>query len=223
MKSIEVSADNLLLNYPESVHIKRNADGTYNIYTLMRLPYNQNGDKCNTLLSLRSEQLLWNRDFNMDIELSTESEYIQAFNGRGAALSSIPTKISREILYNLRFSKSAGALVDLMVMNYKEGQMNYNIYEGLENYTIQVNVAGFTSDELSIAVEGGLITVTATPEQETNPIGEKCLVNDFTKSKSKCEIYLPNTEHVSAELKGGVLTLIAPKAIKGERVEIKVA
>ena len=125
-------------------------------------------------------------------------------------------------LYNLSFSKSTDMLVDFNIMNYGDENMKYNIYEDLDRYNVQINVAGFSKDELDVVFDQGVTKVRATPNNCFDSAYGNCLSQEFSRVESECEIYIPNICSIEAELKGGILYLGADKEIVGERIEISV-
>lgn len=201
---------NLVLTKPESVSIKSNCNGLYNLYMLWWAESIDQKEK--SLISLKS----YNVSFNTNIEINRD--YQDVVGGRGVVLHRFLRNY--EMLYNLQFTKNMDILFEFQILNKGDGIMNYNVFEGLENYTVQVNVAGFTRDELSIVLEDGVIRIRTKPISKLNIEEDDCLTKNFDKYKSECEIYLPNVESVDAELKDGILYLNIPKVNKGVKIEL---
>lgn len=221
MTQIMTINSNSRISIPESISIKKNLDNTYNLYALMNSEMTVNGKYANHLIGLKSKNLRFKEDFDFSVDLSSETNYKYANNVRGQRLCSFIDSITREVLYNLKFSKQADILCEFEILNKGEGIMNYNVFEGLDKYTVQVNVAGFTKEELSIVLEDGIIFVKTRPHDMMLRDDEECIAKNFEKCKSDCEIYLPNIESVDAELKDGILYLNVPKVSKGIKIEIK--
>ena len=222
MKSISITDNNYCLNYPEDIHVKRTADGHYNLYALIRTSYTQDGKNCESLLSVKSEQLSWKHDFDMTFGINSKSNVSYLAGKKGGKLYPFTSSITREILYNLSFSKDVETLVQFEIMNNGEGKnMKYNIYEELDRYNVEINVAGFSKDELDVVFDQGVIKVRAIPDKCFDSAYGKCLSQEFSKVESECEIYLPNVCSIEAELEDGILYLGVDKKIVGERIEIK--
>lgn len=97
--------------------------------------------------------------------------------------------------------------------------MNYNIYEGTDNYIVKINVAGVKKEEIKVILEDGIVRVKTNPKiKEIEDMD--IVVEDFKPIKSDCEIYLPNILSVEAKLEDGILILTAPKESKGIKIEI---
>ena len=85
-------------------------------------------------------------------------------------------------------------------------------------YTIRVEVPGFSKDEVSLALEDGILTVTAR-NQEASETPQRKVAQKF-QLPDDVEI-----EGIEAELRDGLLTLTLPKAAPAEpekrTIEIK--
>lgn len=101
--------------------------------------------------------------------------------------------------------------------------MTYNIFETPESFEVQVNVPGFTSDELTVLLEDGIVRVKARPKSVTNDDDREIILQNYEKQKQEVEFYVPNSESAEAELKNGILYITVPKKAKGMKVEIKTA
>lgn len=177
--------------------------------------YTQDDNKVKTLVSVKSENLVW--EYN--IHIMQDNDYIYNHGIRSMLINQ-----TRQILYNFSFKNifnNNDVLVNLTVLNDgKDGFMKYNIYEGLENYTVKVNVAGVKKEEIKVTLENEVIRVKTKPNvNEMEDMNTK--VEMFEPIKGDIEIYLPNVETVDAKLEDGILTLIAPKQSKGVKIEIQ--
>lgn len=199
--------------------IKKNGADTYNLYGLMWWEFQQNGKPTKSLVSIKSNNLKWK--FNMDATGS--SNYIYIRNGNGGIVGSSLTNLTREILYNFTFENimSNDILVELTVLNEgNDGFMKYNIYEGLDNYIVKVNVAGIKKDDIRVTLEDGVVKVRTFPKSQINEEVEARL-EMFEPTNGEVEIYLPNIESVEAKLEDGILVLTAPKVSKGIKIDIQ--
>lgn len=203
----------------ESFTVKKNSLGTYNLYGLMWWEFVENNKPKKSLVSIKSDNLVW--DYNINININEDYTYIK--NGNGYVLGSFLSSITRQILHNFNFYniKNDNVLITFTILNKGEdGSMKYNIYEGLENYIVKINVAGVKKDEIKVVLEEGIIKVRTNPKNQTiEDVDVK--VEMFEPVKDEIEIYLPNIENVEATLEDGILILTAPKKSKGIKIEIK--
>lgn len=208
-----------LSNEFESLSIKKNGLNSYMLYGLMWWTFYQDGKKTKNLVSVKSNNLKWKYNIN----ITEDSEYTHATSGKGYVVASFLTYLTRKILYNFCFENIMGddVLVELTVLNEgKDGFMKYNIYEGLDNYIVKINIAGVKKDEIRVVLEDGVIKVRTTPKiQEVEDVDTK--LEMFEPIKGDVEIYLPNVESVEAKLEDGILTLTVPKEFKGVKIEIQ--
>jgi HSP20 family molecular chaperone IbpA len=206
-------------NQFESMSIKKNNLGTYNLYGLMWWELKQNGKPIKTLVSVKSDNLIWNCDSRYEENL----DYTYIKSGYGGILGSFLSGCTRKMLYNFSFYNimSNDILVTLTILNDgKDGFMKYNIYEGLDDYTVKINVAGVKKEEIKVILEEGIIKVRTNPKiEEMEDVDIK--LEMFEPIKSETEIYLPNIENVDAKLEDGILILTAPKVSKGIKIDIK--
>jgi len=127
------------------------------------------------------------------------------------------------MLYNFTFENINNyndVIFELKILNGKKDEfMNYNIYEGTDNYIVKINVAGVKKEEIKVILEDGIVRVKTNPKiKEIEDMD--IVVEDFKPIKSDCEIYLPNILSVEAKLEDGILILTAPKESKGIKIEI---
>lgn len=202
----------------ESLTIKKTGK-YYSLYGLMWYEFTEDNKKKKALMSVKSNNLKWKYDFTID----QNYDYIYYKSGNGTILGSFLSSITRQILHQFAFTNimSDDVLVTLTILNDgKDGFMKYNIYEGLDNYTIKINVAGVKKEDIRVILEDGIVKVRTNPKVENNDDMEIKL-EMFEPVKSETEIYLPNIESIDAELKDGILVLTAPKVSKGVNIEIK--
>lgn len=203
----------------ESLTIKKNGINTYNLYGLMWYEFKQDGKPIKSLVSVKSNNLRWN--YKATIEQNYDTTYFR--NGNGSILGSFLENMTRQILYNFSFLNIMGddVLVTLTVLNDgKDGFMKYNIYEGLDNYTVKINVVGVKKEEIRVTLEDGIVKVRTNPKiQEIEDVDAK--LEMFEPVKGDVEIYLPNVQSIDAKLEDGILILTAPKESKGVKIDIK--
>jgi HSP20 family molecular chaperone IbpA len=203
----------------ESISIKKNNLGNYVLYGLMWWEFKENGKPMKSLVSVRSDNLRWKLNMTME----SDYDYTYFKNGRGSTLGSFLSGITRTLLYNFSFTNiySNDVLVEFTVLNDgKDGFMKYNIYEGLDNYIVKINVAGVKKEEIRVILEDGIVKVKTNPKVKEMEDME-AVIETFEPVKSECEIYLPNVLSVEAKLEDGILILTAPKESKGVKIEIQ--
>lgn len=206
------------LNF-ETLSIKKNNLGFYNLYCLMWQKLLVDGVETKVLCSIKSDNLIW----DMNTTYSQNYDYTKIYGGKGL-LGSYLSSITRDMLYNFTFKNihnTNDVLFEMMILNGKKDEfMNYNVYEGLDNYVVKINVAGVKKEDVKIILEDGIIRVKTNPKvQEVEDM--EVVVENFKPVKSECEIYLPNVESVEATMNDGILVLTVPKISKGVKIEIK--
>jgi len=204
----------------ESLSIKKNNLGNYVLYGLLWYELKIDGILTKVLCSIKSNNLSWKYNFNY----TQNTEWLNVKSGRGNILHNFLQSRTVEMLYNFTLTNinDYGTIFEITILNGKKDEyMNYTIYEGLESYTVKINVAGIKKDEITVLLEEGIINVKTNPKQQEIPNDVDIMIEDFKPIKSECEIYLPNILSIEAELKDGVLTLTAPKESKGIKIEIK--
>ncbi len=214
---VSISISDFKNNF-ESLTIKKTGKH-YSLYGLIWYEFTENNKKKKALMSVKSNNLKWKYDFSTQLDY----DYTYVRNGNGVILESFLSTMTRQILYNFTFTniQSDDVLVTLTILNDgKDGFMKYNIYEGLDNYTVKINVAGIKKEDIRVIIENGIIKVRTNPKDLMDTDME-AITEMFEPVKSDTEIYLPNIESVDAELKDGILILTAPKISKGVKIEIK--
>ena len=104
-----------------------------------------------------------------------------------------------------------------------------NISERAEDFSIEVAAPGIEKDDFKIAVENGVLTISAEKREEKKDENKRFTRKEFSYQSFKRTFSLP--EHVEADKiaashKNGVLTLILPKKETAKQkpvMEIKVS
>lgn len=110
----------------------------------------------------------------------------------------------------------------------EESNLKCDIYEKDNNYHIEIDVPGFSKEDITIECDKGYLTVTVlrnTVENDEND-NKNYIRRERVYSKYKREFYLGDvdTDKIDAEFKDGVLTITVPKkeeVITKRQIEIK--
>lgn len=106
-----------------------------------------------------------------------------------------------------------------------EGELAVDVYETSENFIIQSTIAGVKAEDLDIAIENDLVTISGSrqkPDQEGDKkyFYQECYWGSFSR-----KIILPeevDSARIRAKIKNGVLTLKMPKLQQKKRKKITV-
>lgn len=198
----------------ESLSIKKNIkDDMHNLYGLVW--FESEGKK--QLVCIKSNNLKW--DYSVNYINNTTYVY------GGKTKAPIISYLSREIFQELRFknleNSETNVIFELNILNGKDDEfMNYNVYEGLEDYRVEINVAGVKKEDIKVILEDEIIKVKVRPSKETLEDDYEVIREEFRTKKQECEIYLPNIMNVNAKYENGILILKAPKESKGIKIEV---
>ncbi|GAC1412887.1 MAG: hypothetical protein NVSMB66_3360 [Candidatus Doudnabacteria bacterium] len=107
-----------------------------------------------------------------------------------------------------------------------EGTLNIDLYQTKDNVIIKSTIAGVKPEDLDITIANDMVTikgerVKAEKIAQEDYFYQECYWGGFSRS-----VILPvdiDSEHVEADLKDGILTVILPKAAKAKTKKIKVS
>src|SRR5258708_29426328 len=107
-----------------------------------------------------------------------------------------------------------------------EGTLNIDLYQTRDNVIIKSTIAGVRPEDLDITIANDMVTIKGERKREEKIAAEdyfyqECYWGGFSRS-----VILPvdiDSEHVEADLKDGILTVILPKAAKAKTKKIKVS
>lgn len=107
-----------------------------------------------------------------------------------------------------------------------EGTLNIDLYQTKDNVIIKSTIAGVKPDALDITIANDMVTIKGERVKAEKIAAEdyfyqECYWGGFSRS-----VILPvdiDSEHVEADLKDGILTVILPKAAKAKTKKIKVS
>ena len=113
-------------------------------------------------------------------------------------------------------------IFDDLIIPRKEQNMKCDIYEKDGNYHIELDVPGFTKDEIKIEFKNEYLTITAEKSNETEEKDENkkyiCRERNYGKYVRTFHLGKVNQENIDAEFKNGILKIVVPKK---ENVEDK--
>ena len=97
-----------------------------------------------------------------------------------------------------------------------------DVRETDQEVILQFDMPGVSSENVELTVEKGTLTVTgkADPEEQGNAVYRETHIGDYRRVFSLNESV--DTEHVSADMKAGVLTVRIPKPEKAKPKHIAV-
>lgn len=106
-----------------------------------------------------------------------------------------------------------------------EGALNIDMYQTKDNVIIKSTIAGVRPDDIDITVANDMVTVQGSRSREEkisddDYFYQECYWGGFSRS-----VIVPvdiDSEHIEADLKDGILTIIIPKAAKAKTKKVKV-
>lgn len=106
-----------------------------------------------------------------------------------------------------------------------EGQLNIDMFQTKDNVIIKSTIAGVRPEDIDITVANDMVTVKGARRKEENIAQDdyfyqECYWGNFSRS-----VIVPvdiDSEHIEADLKDGILTIIVPKAAKAKTKKVKV-
>ncbi len=110
-------------------------------------------------------------------------------------------------------------------MSDYEGQLNIDMYQTKDNVIIKSTIAGVRPDEIDITVANDMVTIKGSRRREEavaqdDYFYQECYWGGFSRS-----VIVPvdiDSEHIEADLKDGILTVVVPKAAKAKTKKVKV-
>ncbi len=106
-----------------------------------------------------------------------------------------------------------------------EGALNIDMYQTKDNVIIKSTIAGVRPDDIDITVANDMVTIQGSRSREEkisddDYFYQECYWGGFSRS-----VIVPvdiDSEHIEADLKDGILTVIVPKAAKAKTKKVKV-
>ncbi len=98
-----------------------------------------------------------------------------------------------------------------------------DVRETSEEVLLLLNMPGVSSEHVDLVVEKGTLTVTgkASSEEQGDPVYRETRVGNYRRTFSLSDDV--DTDHISAEMKAGVLTVRIPKPEKAKPRRIEIA
>lgn len=108
----------------------------------------------------------------------------------------------------------------------RTNNMKCDIYEKDGNYVVEMDIPGFSKDDIDIDVEKGYLTITASKENETNDEGKNYIRRERSYGKFQRQFYMGdvNEDEINAEFTNGILKVMVPKKEEvntKKKIEIK--
>ena len=110
-------------------------------------------------------------------------------------------------------------------MSDYEGALNIDMYQTKDNVIIKSTIAGVRPEDIDITVANDMVSIKGSRQKEENVSADdyfyqECYWGSFSRS-----VIVPvdiDSEHIEADLKDGILTVIVPKAAKAKTKKVKV-
>lgn len=110
-------------------------------------------------------------------------------------------------------------------MSDYEGALNIDMYQTKDNVIIKSTIAGVRPQDIDITVANDMVSIKGERTKEENIAQDdyfyqECYWGSFSRS-----VIVPvdiDSEHIEADLKDGILTIIIPKAAKAKTKKVKV-
>lgn len=115
------------------------------------------------------------------------------------------------------FERAVGSLFNDFDANKREGVLRTVLDETDDSYTLRAEVPGLSEEDVEVNFENDIISLKAHYKEEG--------ANTFREGTWSRAYKAPDVDgdNVSAEMKGGILTVVLPKSEKAKpkRIEIK--
>lgn len=110
-------------------------------------------------------------------------------------------------------------------MSDYEGALNIDMYQTKDNVIIKSTIAGVRPEDVDITVANDMVSIKGSRHKEENVVQDdyfyqECYWGSFARS-----VIVPvdiDSEHIEADLKDGILTIVIPKAAKAKTRKVKV-
>lgn len=110
------------------------------------------------------------------------------------------------------------------IEDHNEGRLAVDVFETKREIVVQTPIAGISSKDLDLFVNGDMLTVRGTRQPNRPDEINRHLVNECHWGSFSRSIILPsevNAGEVNANLKDGVLTIRLPKILRSKKITVK--
>jgi len=103
---------------------------------------------------------------------------------------------------------------------------SFEVKETKDSFTFKADLPGLKEDDIEVSLSGNILTISGQRQEEKKDEGERYYAYERNYGSFTRSFTLPDgvdAEHVQAELKDGVLTLVAPKKpeVQPKRIDVK--
>jgi HSP20 family protein len=103
---------------------------------------------------------------------------------------------------------------------------SFEVKETKDSFIFKADLPGLKEDDLEVSLSGNILTISGQRQEEKKDEGERYYAYERSYGSFTRSFTLPDgvdPEHVQAELKDGVLTLVAPKKpeVQPKRIDVK--
>lgn len=107
-------------------------------------------------------------------------------------------------------------IFDGFVSSKREQTMKCDIYEEDNSYHIEMDIPGFSKEDISVEVDNGYLIIRVSKSNEESNDNKKYIRRERVYGKYERSFYLGdvNEDVVSAEFKNGILKIYVPKKEK---------
>lgn len=149
-----------------------------------------------------------------------QAESTEVVRREPAQRSARPIEVLRELMRLDPF----GAMVPL-VTRERMWSPDFEVRETRDSYVFKADLPGASKDDIEISLVGNRMHVTGRREEEEETEGDTYYACERSYGSFTRTFTLPDTadtEHVSSELRDGVLTLVIPKAAQARARKIQI-
>src|SRR5260370_29515704 len=104
----------------------------------------------------------------------------------------------------------------------------FDVKETKDSYTFKADLPGVKESDVEVSLSGNILTISGQREEEKKNEGDRYFAYERSYGTFSRSFTLPEgaeTEHVRAELKDGVLTMVVPKKpeVQPRRIDVQIS